>query len=328
MNYNYVDNRTYHFVSQPNIYQNAPKQSSIDNRTKQNYHFVPPQSLCDNRTDQTVVAEYYKIPSINDFKELKKKCATFILFRKKINEALRKSGRVRTAAQISKLASELWKNTRPAEKKKYNQISARLTQQHVSLPAAPDLSTEEPENFEVEWPPEFDFETIYKNNKFKKKPPNGFLFFRNKYLERLKQLEIKRPMKIVSKMASKAWKNLPKYKRDSYEKIAIYYITTFLPLNNCTGIKKQRTHKCEPDKRASISKPKGGSKQKSQHHIVSVPGENYEQAATFQSSPISPETTEESCETEVNFQNSSINFDFGLTEENFEANQIFLSYPE
>ncbi|CAG8577373.1 5479_t:CDS:1, partial [Ambispora leptoticha] len=124
MNYNYVDNRTYQ------NFHLVPQRSSINNPTEQNDNFVPSQSLSDNHTDQTVVAEYYKISSINDFKELKKKCATFILFRKKINEALSKSGRVRTAAQTSKLASELWKNTHPAEKKKYNQMSAMLTRKN------------------------------------------------------------------------------------------------------------------------------------------------------------------------------------------------------
>ncbi|CAG8654680.1 8976_t:CDS:2, partial [Ambispora leptoticha] len=113
-----------------------------------------------------------------------------------------------------------------------------------TVPDDPDLLMEEPENFAVEWPPQFNFEEICKNNETKRRTLNSFMLFRIKYLESLQQLGIVRSMGIVSKMASKAWGNLPQNKKDYYE-----------------------------DK---MSKQRGARKQKSQHHVVNMAEENHE----------------------------------------------------
>ncbi|CAG8574632.1 9907_t:CDS:1 [Ambispora leptoticha] len=77
-----------------------------------------------------------------------------------------------------------------------------------------DRSVEEPKNFTVEWSPSLDLE----NNS--KKPPNGFISFRAKYTESLKRRGINRPMHIVSKMASAAWKNLNNDEKEAYKSLS------------------------------------------------------------------------------------------------------------
>ncbi|CAG8716286.1 2434_t:CDS:1, partial [Ambispora leptoticha] len=79
-------------------------------------------------TDEEVFAKYYEPPSLDDFKELSK-CAPFILFRIKVNKALQKGGRVKTAGKISRLASKLWDTMHDDEKYQYEQLSTVLSHQ-------------------------------------------------------------------------------------------------------------------------------------------------------------------------------------------------------
>ncbi|CAG8592122.1 2969_t:CDS:1 [Ambispora gerdemannii] len=88
-------------------------------------------SLEHDATDKVVVKQYYEAPSPNDFKDLKRKCSPFLLFRMKVKEAIQKSGRVRSASKISKIAAELWEETSQNEKEIYNRLSAALSRENV-----------------------------------------------------------------------------------------------------------------------------------------------------------------------------------------------------
>ncbi|CAG8488616.1 3006_t:CDS:2 [Ambispora gerdemannii] len=95
--------------------------SQLTNNSFNNYDANSPQPGPDEIiSDKWIVKQYYKAPSPSDFKDLKRKCSPFFLFRRKVNEAIQKSGRVRSAGRISKLAAELWKETPPNEKEIYN----------------------------------------------------------------------------------------------------------------------------------------------------------------------------------------------------------------
>ncbi|CAG8513520.1 12007_t:CDS:1 [Ambispora leptoticha] len=88
-------------------------------------HFV-----CKNEddTDEEVFAQYYEPPSSDDFKDLST-CSPFLLFRRKVNEALKKGGRVKSLVEISRLASKLWDSMVDDEKDQYNQLSTALSRQ-------------------------------------------------------------------------------------------------------------------------------------------------------------------------------------------------------
>ncbi|CAG8595709.1 1407_t:CDS:1 [Ambispora leptoticha] len=89
------------------------------------FHFVVNNA---NDTDEEVFAKYYEYPSLDDFKELSK-CTPFFLFRIKVNKALQKGGRVKTAGEISRLASKLWDTMHDDEKDQYEQLSTVLSHQ-------------------------------------------------------------------------------------------------------------------------------------------------------------------------------------------------------
>ncbi|CAG8437500.1 4417_t:CDS:1 [Ambispora gerdemannii] len=114
-------------------------------------HFIPQPGIDDNIPDKGIVKQYYKAPSPNDFKDLKRKCSPFLLFRKKVNEAIQKSGRVRSAGNISKIAAELWEETPPNEKEIYNRLSRQnvvwLNTTTVQQPQTQIAKVVEPKSF-------------------------------------------------------------------------------------------------------------------------------------------------------------------------------------
>ncbi|CAG8558272.1 3026_t:CDS:1 [Ambispora leptoticha] len=90
----------------------------------------------------------------------------------------------------------------------------------LNEPKKANVAAEEPKNLHVEWPPSFNFETLFKNTRRKKRAPNAFILFRIKYLESLQQVGVNWPMSKVSRMASAAWKRQPEHIKTKYESLS------------------------------------------------------------------------------------------------------------
>ncbi|CAG8558295.1 3027_t:CDS:1 [Ambispora leptoticha] len=78
----------------------------------------------------------------------------------------------------------------------------------------------EPNNLHIEWPPSFDFETLFKNARRKERAPNAFILFRIKYLESLQQVGVNWPMSKVSRMAAAAWRCQPEHIKTKYKSLS------------------------------------------------------------------------------------------------------------
>ncbi|CAG8437509.1 4418_t:CDS:1 [Ambispora gerdemannii] len=123
-------------------------------------YFVPQTGSNENITDKEMVKQCYEIPSPNDFEDLKGKCSPFFLFRRKVHEAIQKSGRVISAGKLSKLAAELWKEISLNEKKIYKRLSVALLRRHVvwvnssstQQPQTPIANVAEPEFLQPQTP--------------------------------------------------------------------------------------------------------------------------------------------------------------------------------
>ncbi|CAG8667562.1 9957_t:CDS:1 [Ambispora gerdemannii] len=121
----------------------------------------------------------------------------------------------------------------------------------LNEPKKANVAAEEPKNLNVEWPPHFDFEALFRNAKRKERAPNAFILFRIKYLESLQQVGINYPMPIVSRMASAAWKRQPEYKKSKYESLsfaASLHWSKWNPKPNQRSVKKSGSQRRRADR--------------------------------------------------------------------------------
>ncbi|CAG8444111.1 4287_t:CDS:1 [Ambispora gerdemannii] len=124
-------------------------------------------------------------------------------------------------------------------------------------PKKKNVAAEEPKNLNVEWPPHFDFETLFRNPKRKKSSPNAFILFRIKYLESLQQVGVNWPMPIVSRMAAAAWKRQTDDVKTKYESLA------------CDANLHWAKWNPKPSRGSNVKKP-GGQRRRSQQQTVNT----------------------------------------------------------
>ncbi|CAG8437495.1 4416_t:CDS:2 [Ambispora gerdemannii] len=184
------------------------------------------------------------------------------------------------------------------------------------LSTVTDRSLQEPQNFYVEWPPEFDFEVLFKNRK-RNKTPNDFILFRTKYLEGLQRCGVNRKMTIVSKMASAAWKKLSEDRRNKYKSISykasLYWAKWDPKRSKRSGIKKL-SHKL--NKRPN-AKNQSDHEQEPQQH------EPQEQKSQEQEPHEQQKPRQQAADTAPDSLNIS-KFFVDFTDANFETTSIFL----
>ncbi|CAG8444118.1 4288_t:CDS:1, partial [Ambispora gerdemannii] len=126
----------------------------------------------------------------------------------------------------------------------------------LNEPKKANVAAEEPKNLSIEWPPNFDFETLFRNTRRKERAPNAFILFRIKYLESLQQVGVNWPMPIVSRMASAAWKRQPDDVKTKYESLSFAASLHWSKWNP------------KPNQR-SVKKP-GGQRRRSQQPIITA----------------------------------------------------------